>query len=56
MFTLRNFIFMCDFLIIFIFPAFENFALETSKEDEQYLREILYKLIDYYSLNQTKNE
>lgn len=36
--------------------AFEDFELETSKDDEQYLRETLYKLIDYYHLNQTKNE
>ena len=36
--------------------AFEDFEPETSKDDEQYLRETLYKLIDYYHLNQTKNE
>ena len=34
--------------------AFEDFEPETSKDDEQYLRETLYKLIDYYHLNQTK--
>lgn len=36
--------------------AFEDFEPETSKDDEQYLRETLHKLIDYYYLNQTKNE
>ena len=36
--------------------AFEDFEPETSKDDEQYLRETLYKLIDYYHLNQIKNE
>lgn len=36
--------------------AFEDFEPETSKDDEQYLRETLYKLIDYYHLNQNKNE
>lgn len=36
--------------------AFEDFEPETSKDDEQYLSETLYKLIDYYHLNQTKNE